>query len=244
MTDFFNKESSDVDVKSIDGVNRQGNIGDLDNTLKKDREGLPETTKTVGSNIADEAMHSSSPLNTLASADIRDRVARRSQAVTEASGDTISDELSEILEAVNPEDHTQFANPRYFEQTGNRKGFTLYAEVEDQQAFPIQFDNGIYVTSSIAIVEAINRTIRNNRANVSAHIVEISAERYKAVLASAAQASRLRSTNGPVTTSTVGGGGRAPAELEKENAELRDELAAMKAKTEKLSSSTAFGKLK
>lgn len=241
---FFKKDTTDIAPLDVDGVTRQGDVGDLANDLKSDRMGRPEATAVHGSNITDEAQHSSAPLNTLGQAEVRATMEKRNAQATQQSHGNFSEEVASIMNAVDPDDDTMYLNSRYFEQQGNRKGFTLYAQLEDNATFPIEFENGIYVTSNIAIVEAILRTIENRRSNVSSHIVEISEARYEGLLQGYRQAERLRTTNGPVTTTVAGASGRALSEVEAENAKLREELATMKANSQAISGSqksSAFG---
>lgn len=228
MKNFINKGNTDVHPSDVDGVQRQGDIGILDNDLKADNQGRPIAEQVHASGISDEATHTSSKLNTLGQAGVQDEVTRRNMAATLQEHGKHAEEIAQLMALLDPEDETQYVNARYFEQQGARKGFTLYASLGGEETFPIQFDNGIYVTSSVQIVDAIHRTINNRRANVGAHIVEISAARYEGLLNAYAQAERFRGTNGPVTTQVAGGGGRAPAELEDENRKLREELDAMK----------------
>lgn len=223
-------------------VTREPTIGDLQNDLKRDVMGAPVVTEVAPSAIAEEAQHSSSALNTLAQSKVREEVARRSDASIPQSTGSFAEEVHEVMSAVNPEDPTQYVNARYFEQKGQGRGFTLYAEVEGDTAFPIVFENGVYITSSIAIVDAIHRTMENRRANISAHIAEISESRYEQLFAAQAQAQRLRATNGPVTTVVAGSSGRSPAELETENAKLKEEMQEMREKMRAIETSNAGDK--
>lgn len=216
-------------------VKQGGSAIELENDAKVDK-GLPATSVDHASNIAADVTQSSAPLHTLKEKSVAEGLQKALTENIPAAG-VLTEEVKTILSQLSDHSNEHYKHPCHFVQAGQRQGFTVmipnYTKKEGATSTNIVFDNGLFITTDIRLVNALRLAI-SRKGGIGPHIKEITVEHYNNILALGSAANKLRGVSGVVSTtdSMPATGGKSAQELQNDLEAKERELAAMKAKIE------------
>lgn len=203
---------------------------EIKNTLEKDTNGqvLPTQSRE---GAYDDTIQTSAPLHTLAEESTRKTLDAALAETLPKSSDS-DDEVRELLSAT-VDDGREYQHPRHFAQIGQRQGLTIYigtANSDGQAAIPIKFEKGVFSTTDIQLVKALELGL-SRRGGLQGQYRQISVEHYQSIIGSSKAYERLRGTQNIVGTSQAktGADQHAIAEMKSENDRLRAQIAEMQA---------------
>ena len=149
-------------------------------------------TRTANGN-PDALLHSSASINMT-----DERVMAHVQKVDNAAFGEVDDEtkeqVRELMGKLHPDNNEHLLYPAYFAQSGGRSGFQFLVQTTSGM-MPLQFADGLFVTTSVALVETIRNEIRTNP-QVAMHIQEVTAQQYSSQLQAAQQGRALLARGG------------------------------------------------
>lgn len=152
------------------------------------------------SQSSSEAILRGSKQITLADKAIQDRVSEADNSHLPSGDGEVDSQLREIMTARNPESEDHYLHAAYFAQTGGRSGFSYLLHTQSGVT-PITFAEGIFVTTSVAIVDQLRSDIKRSP-NVSTQIKEVTAQQYRQLLEAAQASKSLLSRSGGLANST------------------------------------------
>lgn len=107
----------------------------------------------------------------------------------------LSEEARAMLSKVDPTDNTKYANPRYYSQTGGRRGF-MYTYRDRRGVDAVQrFETGILVTHDIYLCASLDRDIAR-RDGIGHMVQNISNAEYENIVSSAKRYDHIRANSG------------------------------------------------
>jgi hypothetical protein len=92
-----------------------------------------------------------------------------------------------LLAEIDEENPSQYKYPRYFGQTGQRRGFTYMYQTRSGTVSSVQFTNGVYATKDIWLIDKLQSDIARQRGGIGASIQNITDAYYNEIVGSAAQ---------------------------------------------------------
>lgn len=111
---------------------------------------------------------------------------------TAAQNETDDEAITDLMAEVDPTDVRLFKQPRYYAQTGQRRGFMYTYRNYEGVDTTLRFEQGVYVTHDRALCKALDADIKRAM-GIAPYIMNITVANYKELMRNANSFLKMRS---------------------------------------------------